>query len=180
MMADHLIGPQQVSTPAELKRSRARELPDDLLRAASLRLGVLSLLFAVLWVVGVTAGHIAAHALYPDSPRWLQFDIGDGISVASVVVSLALFAYTRTGNRDPRFVLDIGLWYMVFTAFALSLLFHLGGVPSSKEIFPEISWVGAVILMFAAIVPSTPRKVLIAGLIAASMNPISMLVARAQ
>jgi len=179
-MADHLIGPQQVSTPAELKRSHARALPEDLLRAASLRLGVMSLLFAVLWIVGVTAGHIAAHALYPDSQRWLQFDIGDGIAAASVVVSLALFAYTRRGNRDPQFVLDLGLWYMVFTAFALSVMFHLGGVPQSKEVLPEISWVGAVILMFAAIVPSTPTKVLVAGVLAASMNPISMLIARSQ
>lgn len=29
MMADDLIGPQQVSTPAELRRSGARELPED-------------------------------------------------------------------------------------------------------------------------------------------------------
>jgi serine/threonine-protein kinase len=179
-VADHLIGPQHVSTPAELKRSRARELPEDLLRAASIRLGVMSLLFAVLWVVGVTLGHIAAHTLYPDSPRWLQFDIGDAIAAASVVVSLALFAYTRSGDRDPRLVLDLGLGYMVFTAFALSVMFHLGGIPSSGEPLPEISWVGAVILMFAAIVPATPKKMLVAGLIAASMNPISMLISRAQ
>jgi serine/threonine protein kinase len=180
MMADHLIGPQHVSTPAELKRSRARELPDDLLRAASGRLGVMSLLFAVLWVVGVTSGHLATRALFPDNPRWRQFDIGDAIAAASVVVSLALFAYIRRGDRDPRFVLDLGLWYMVFTAFALSVMFHLGGIPSSGEPLPEISWVGAVILMFAAIVPATPKKMLIAGLIAASMNPISMLISRAQ
>ena len=179
-MADHIIGPLQVSTPADLKRSRARELPDDLLRAASLRLGVMSLLFAVLWVVGVTLGHLAAHAIYPNSRRWLEFDLGDGIAAASVVVSLALFLYARKGERDPRFVLDLGLWYMVFTALALSVMFHVGGVPVDQAIFPEISWVGAVILMFAAIVPTTPRKMLVAGLIAASMNPISMLIARAE
>jgi serine/threonine-protein kinase len=179
-MADHLIGPLEVSTPADLKRSRARELPDDLLRAASLRLGAMSLLFAVLWVVGVTLGHLAAHAIYPNSRRWLEFDIGDGIAAASVVVSLALFAYTRKGERDPRFVLDLGLGYMVFTALALSVMFHLGGVSVDQAVFPEISWIGAVVLMFAAIVPTTPRKMLVAGLIAASMNPISMLIARAE
>jgi len=91
-------------------------------------------------------------------------------------VSLGLFAYTRRGQRDPRFVLDLGLWYMIFTAFALSQLFHLGGIPVSGTTLPEISWVGAIILMFAAIVPSTPRKMLIAGLIAATMNPLTMLI----
>jgi serine/threonine-protein kinase len=69
---------------------------------------------------------------------------------------------------------------MVFTAFALAFMFHLGGVPQGETPLPEISWVGAVVLMFAAIVPSTPKKMLIAGFVAASMNPILMLVSRAQ
>jgi len=134
----------------------------------------MSLLYAVLWVVGMTLGHLAAYAIYPKSDRWLQLDIGDAIALAAVIVSLALFAYTRRGAREPKFVLDLGLWYLVFTAFALSQLFHAGGVPTSGSFLPEISWVGAVTLMFAAIVPTTPRKMLIAGLVAASMNPISM------
>jgi serine/threonine-protein kinase len=140
----------------------------------------MSLLFAVLWIVGVVLGHVAAHAIYPDSPRWRQFDITDAIALVSVIVSLALFVYTRRGEREPRFVLDLGLWYMVFTAFALAFMFHLGGVPQGETPLPEISWVGAVVLMFAAIVPSTPKKMLIAGFVAASMNPLLMLVSRAQ
>jgi len=179
-MERHLIGPQPVSTPATLTRSRSRfrDLPDDLLRAASLRLGVMSLLFAALWVLGETFGHLAAHALYPNSSRWLTFDMGDGIALISVLLSLALFAYTRGADRDPRFVLDLGLVYLVATAFALALLFHVTGMPGGGVILPEISWVGAIVLMFAAIVPTPPRKMLIAGIIAASMNPIAMLIAR--
>jgi serine/threonine protein kinase len=181
-MEHHLIGPPPVSTPATLTRSRSRfrDLPDDLLRAASLRLGIMSLLFATLWVVGVTGGHLAARAL--GSSRWKQLDIGDGIAFVSVLLSVALFAYTRRrADRDPRFVLDLGLVYLVATAFALALIFHLTGLPGSGiAILPEISWVGAIMLMFAAIVPTPPRKMLIAGIIAASMNPIAMLIARAR
>lgn len=178
MAEPYLIAPPPVSTPAQLKRSggRSRSLPDDLLRAASLRLGVMSLLFAVLWTVGVVAGHLAEHAINPGSQRWLQFDTGDGIAVAAVIVSLALFAYTRKGERDPRFLLDLGLGYMVFTSLSLGLVFHLGGVSNNAVILPQISWIGAVVLMFAAIVPTTPKKMLIAGLIAVSMNPIGMLI----
>ena len=182
MSEPHLIGPPPISTPASLERSRgrSRKLPDDLLREASLRLGVMSLLFAVLWVVGVVAGHLAEHAIHPESQRWLQFDIGDGIALATVIVSLALFVYTRKGERKPGFVLDLGLGYMVFTAFALGLVFHLGGVSTNSTILPQISWVGAVVLMFAAILPTTPTKMLIAGFIAASMNPIGMLISKAR
>ncbi|HMF88056.1 MAG TPA: serine/threonine-protein kinase, partial [Gemmatimonadaceae bacterium] len=182
MSEPHLIAPPPVSTPVHLKRTggRSRNLPDDLLREASLRLGVMSLLFAVIWIVASVAGNLAEHAIKPESQGWLQFDIGDGIAVASVIVSLALFAYVRKGDKDPRFVLDLGLWYMVFTAFSLGLLFHIGGVPTPQVIFPLISWIGAVVLMFAAILPTTPKKMLIAGLVAVSMNPIGMIISKAQ
>jgi eukaryotic-like serine/threonine-protein kinase len=179
-MNRHLIVPPQ-STPADLTRSggRARELPDDLLRAASLRLGIMSLLFAVLWIVGLAAGHLAARALYPNSQLWKTIDVTDVIGLASAILSLALFVYTRRGERDPRFILDLGLWFLVFTAFAIGLVFHLGPA-GGGSVLPEISWIGAVVLMFAAMVPTTPRKMLLAGLIAVSMNPIAMLISRAQ
>ena len=181
-MERHLIGPPPVSTPAALTRSRSRyrDLPDDLLRAASLRLGIMSLLLGALWVVGVAGGHLAARAL--GRPQWMDLDIGDGIAFVSVLLSVALFAYTRRrADRDPRFVLDLGLLYLVATAFAIALIFHLTGLPGSgAAVLPEISWVGAIVLMFAAIVPTPPRKMLIAGIIAASMNPIAMLIARAR
>jgi eukaryotic-like serine/threonine-protein kinase len=177
-MTDHLlIGPQPISTPADLWRSgpNRRGLPDDLLRAASVRLGVMSLLFAVLWVLGTLTGHIAALAIHPENPSWWHPDLGDGIAFLSVAVSLGLYAYTR-GDRNPRSMLDLGLWYMVYTAVALGLTFHLGGIPPNFMITPEISWIGAVVLMFAALVPTRPKKMLIAGFFAVSMNPISMLI----
>src|SRR5437899_11852690 len=39
---------------------------------------------------------------------------------------------------------------------------------------PIISRLGMIILMFAAIVPSTPRRTLVVALIAASMDPLAM------
>jgi serine/threonine-protein kinase len=50
----------------------------------------------------------------------------------------------------------------------------------NQSVSPAISWIGAVVLMFAAIVPSTPAKTLLAGLVAVSMNPIAMWIARAR
>jgi serine/threonine protein kinase len=178
MRTKQLIGPRSGSTSADLNRSSGhfRRLPDDLLRDASTRLGVMSMLFAVLWVLGTVAGHIALHVTQPDNPGWTKFDAGEWIAVVTVIVSVALWAYTRRGDRDPQFVLDLGLWYMVYTALALSIVFHLGGLPAGMTITPEISWIGAAVVIFAAIIPTTEKKVLIAGLAAVSMNPISMLV----
>ena len=64
-------------------------------------------------------------------------------------------------------------------AFALGVMMH--GWPfsgGSLNVNPVITWIGPVILMAAAIVPAPPWKMLIAGLLAASMDPLGMLVWR--
>ena len=137
----------------------------------------MSLLAAVLWVLATVFGHLAYRALMPGDARWMHMGAQEAIAGATVLISLALFAYTRRSRKDPRFILDLGLGYLVFTALALSLTFHWDATPGSP-VFPMISWVGAAIIMFAAIVPSTPKKTFIASLIAASMSPLSMLISR--
>jgi len=59
-------------------------------------------------------------------------------------------------------------------------MIHWHPVPSSYVPSPVISWVGVAVLIFAAIIPSTPTKTLVVGLIAVSMNPVSMLIAKAR
>lgn len=177
-MTQQLIGPRPISTPADLRTSRdgARALPEDLLRAASLRLGVMSVLFAVLWLLATLMGLIADYVLFPDNKALLLPDLRDAIAIISIVVSLALYRYTRRPNRNPQVVLDLGLWYLGYTALALGLTFHVDVPPPDRMIQPEISWIGAVVLMYAAIIPTAPKKMLIAGLIAVSMNPLGMLI----
>jgi hypothetical protein len=189
MPAPHLIHPPRGSTPSSLRDSqgRHRSLPPDLLREASQRLGILSLLGAVLWFLGTLLGHITFGAQSPaGDTRWRSIMMPiDAIAATSIVVSLALFAYTRR-HKGSKMSLDLGLAYMIALSFGLGLMFHIGAVYygaetlGSRRITPEISWIGAVILMFAAIVPTAPRKTIIAALVAASMNPIGMLISRAQ
>ena len=100
----------------------------------------------------------------------------DIISGVSALISLAVFFYARKTDSDPRFVLDLGLVYLVVTSLALGLVIHWDPFPTGAPVMPMITWIGAVVLMFAAILPNSPSKVLIAGLISASMNPLGMLV----
>ena len=189
MDAPHLILPPPGSTPAELKSSSGhhRPLPADLLREASLRLGIMSLLGAVLWTVGTVLGHVTLLATDPaGSTRWRSFVFPtDAIAISCVALSLALFFYTRRSRRSAEFILDLGLVYMVVGAFALGMMVHLGIVYNLDNLkgisptSPVISWNGVIVLIFAAILPSDPRKMLVASLLAVSMNPIAMLVTRA-
>jgi eukaryotic-like serine/threonine-protein kinase len=178
----HRIGPVARSTPSKDTGSRGRQraLPVDLLRDASRRLAVMALVAGVLWTVGTILGHVADRSMHDGSPGWPLLGAGDVIAGLSVLTSVLLFFYARQRDRDPRNVLDLGLAYMVFTALGLGLTFHWEPMPVRFLIYPQISWIGAVVLMFAAIVPSTPLKTLLCGLIAVSMNPIAMLLARAR
>jgi serine/threonine-protein kinase len=182
MPKPHLIGHADRGIPSGLRTSRGhpRALPDDLLREASRRLGIVSLLLAALWIMATALDHVALRVMTHGDPRWLRLGIDDAIAGGSVLVSLGMFFYARRPDRDPRHVLNLGLGYMVLTCCALGLLIHWAPIPQSWPVQPMITWISPIILMFAAIVPSTPGKTLIAGLVAASMNPLSMLVAKAR
>ncbi|MBZ5656396.1 MAG: serine/threonine protein kinase [Acidobacteriia bacterium] len=182
-MSDYqLIGPVPGSTSAEPRKlsDRARSLPYDLLKEASKRLEIMSLLAAALWIVGTVGDRLALLAISHGNRIWLHGQATDVIAGVSVVASLALFFYIRSGDREPRFLLDLGLVYMVFTAAALGLMIHWFRVPKEWPVSPIISWIGAVVLMSSAIVPNSPMKTLMAGLIAVSMNPVGMLIAKAR
>src|SRR5215207_10124583 len=176
MPAPHLIFPPLGTTPPASKDSqgRSRSLPPDLVREASQRIGILSLLGALTFRAQSP----------PGDTRWRSIVLPvDAIAAVSVILSLGVYAYTRR-HRNSKVSLDLGLVYMIAISFALGLMFHVGMIytrgPMSvnRAVTPEITWVGAVILMFAAIVPTPPRRTVVAALIAASMNPIGMLIAR--
>ena len=186
MPAPHLILPPPGTTPPTPADSqgRSRSLPPDLLREASQRIGILSLLGAVLWFLGPLFGHLAIHAQNPASGPWFSIVMPvDAIAVTAIVASLGLYWYTRR-HRNSKVSLDLGLAYMIAISLGIGLTFHIGLIvvqsPTSlPPTTPEISWIGAIILMFAAIVPTPPRKTVIAALIAVSMNPVGMLISRA-
>ncbi len=182
MTDPQLIEPGTGSTPADpdISRDHVRALPYDLLKEASRRLEIMSLIAASLWVLGTIGDRIALLAMTHGDRTWLHPQATDLIAGVSVLVSLALFFYIRQGDRDPRFILDLGQVYMVIMAFALGMLIHWFRVPKDWPVSPMISWIGAVVLMSAAIVPNSPMKTLVAGLIAVSMNPLSMLIAKAR
>src|SRR5437660_1539185 len=129
MTDSHLIGPVPESTPGYTGSGRVRAIPYDVLKDASKRLEIMALLAATLWILGTLGDRIALVAMNHGDMSWLRWQPADVISVSSVVISLALFLYIRLGNRDPQFLLDLGLVYMVFTTLALALLMHWVAVP---------------------------------------------------
>jgi serine/threonine-protein kinase len=175
-----LIGRPASTTPAELKSAPGRRrLPPDLLRQASRRLEIIALIAAVLWVLGTALGHLAFHVTNPDDPRWAQLVPKDFIALGGAVMSVAVFFYIRRRNHNPEVVLDLGLVFLVVSAAILGILMHWGDAVEHLDVSPKITWIGPVILMGAGILPAPPWKMLVAGGLAASMDPLGMVIGKA-
>ena len=181
MPQPELIAPKAPTTPRSFGASRGleRATPSDLLKQAARRLEIMSLLATAIWTVSSIAWHIqlgSASGQFGFAP----YQLSDNIAVVAVIASLAMFFYARSTKSNPKFIPNIGLAYMVVTAGAIGLITHWSIDPriAAMPILPTISWVGVVILMFAAVIPISTKKTIIAGLIAASMNPVGMLIAR--
>ena len=151
---------------------RASALPPDLLREARRRLGILARLLIALAVVNLVLGHTLFSRLHVAWPV-----VADVIVASVTCVSLGVFLYTRRAMTDPESFVTLGLAYEVVVAAGVAAVEHVSLTESGMTGGPIISRLGMIILMFAAIVPSTPRRTLLTALIAASMDPLAMAMA---
>ena len=139
---------------------------------ASRRLALMAMMAFALWIIANVLWHATFATFHPTAPS-PGFRAPDVITIVAAAASIGLWLFIRYTHKSPRFYLNLGLGYLVLTCFAIALVMHWG-LPAIQPLEPMISWTGVVILMFAAVLPVDPRKMLIAGLVGASMNPIGM------
>jgi tRNA A-37 threonylcarbamoyl transferase component Bud32 len=136
------------------------------------RVRIAALISGVLWLL-----ILAANAAFEDEfatwkfagtagwlhPNWIYALLG-------ALGSFGL-AFEAGRLRDkPSLVLDLGLGLEVFTAAMIALV-------TSSEFSPHaarVSWVTILILIYPSIAPTRPRRALIAGLLAASMDVLGI------
>jgi serine/threonine-protein kinase len=153
----------------------ADELPDDLRREAAQRLGILALVWAAMFMIGLVLNHLVAPLLDMDMHDLIPWGrAADTVGVISIAVSLWLWRYTRRFSCDPKWALDVALWYEVLLAFGIGIVNQWD---PQRLLAGRLSWLCILILTFPMIVPNTPRKTLIASVIAASMDPVGIFVA---
>jgi len=71
-------------------------------------------------------------------------------------------------HHRPELVLDLGLAFEVLTATLVGFMNQWTPPPPSGD----LSWICGIILLYPAIVPTTPSKTLMVALLAASMDPL--------
>ena len=172
MTTRRLLG-RRPSTPVRTSPSRSgQSLPSDVLDQTCRRVGIVSLVFASLWAFtlfmnNVVAGWLGEMAFMRD--LW-PFP-GNLVALIGVVTSLGMtgLAYRLSGKSA---LLDLGSGYLIVQCFLVSILSQWAPVPLT----PRVSWVCIPILFYPAIVPTGPRKTLITSLLAASTEPLALVV----
>ena len=163
------LGEQDHSTSTG---ERTTSVSAEVLGSAIGRVRIAALISATIWAL-VLVFNVALPLLgfefagtkgWP-TPNWIYAAIG--------VVGSSGLAYAAGRLREkPQLVLDLGLGLEVFTAALIGLILSYEFQPHAAR----ISWVAVVILVYPAIAPSHPRRALIAGLLAASMDGVGLVV----
>jgi serine/threonine-protein kinase len=150
----------------------ARGLPADILRQASRRLELASLVLAAIVSLTLVLSNALRIAGWRPQPHALLHNL---IGVTLIAVSMALFWLCRHGRLSPIRLLDLGLLYEVVVALGISLLDHLAPLSPDRPL-DTVSWLCIWIVMFPLIVPAPPIKALAASMAAASTWPAAFFV----
>jgi hypothetical protein len=147
-------------------------LPDELLGEQVRRLRLCAAVAMGLWTFGLVMDAFVRPRTV-GSELFVSTLIIEGLAIA---VSGALFAYLRFTTHPPRIQAHAGLVFMVLNAMGVGLL-NTWARPLSADALNELSWNTIVILCGAMLMPATPRRMLLAALLAASMDPIGIALA---
>jgi serine/threonine-protein kinase len=132
--------------------------------------GIVGLVFASLWALTLFMNNVVATWLGEMAfMREIWPFPGNIVATIGVASSLGITALARRFS-GRSVLLDIGSGYLVLQCMLVSILSQWAPVPIS----PRVSWVCIPILFYPAIVPNSPRKTLVTSLLAASTEPLAL------
>jgi serine/threonine-protein kinase len=140
------------------------------LQAIAHRLVLFCGVAAASWVVAVGLENILGRRSVPTPFPW-PGDLIAGVVVVVLLVTQA--AIRRRVRASCALTIDLGLGLLVINAIGIALVNTWIPLPEPVDT-RFVSWIAIVILVHAMIAPSTPRKTLVAALIAASMDPLAI------
>ena len=152
------------------------ELPHEVLKSGVTRLGLLALLLAgalgsLLGLTAIMAADASAlQAWLPSASKTLG---------PAILLSLGIYGLTRWPRLAPGLVLDVSIAYLVIVALLLGLFRHSVAWTDS-EVLRSWSPVALLLLLYGALVPARPSKILIWSLVAAAMDPVGLYLLRAE
>jgi eukaryotic-like serine/threonine-protein kinase len=147
---------------------REASLPDDMLQETAQRLALFCGVGAATWTIGLIMENVLRPVSVPTAFPW------PGNLIASVMIvtlaASAFFVWSRPTEHGDR-AFDLGLVLLIINALAIAI------INEWVSTFPDtryVSWNTILILVYAMVVPTDPGKMLVACLVAASMDPVAL------
>ena len=168
--APKVIAPR--APEATRSRTTTTGLPDDLLTEQMRRLRLCAAVAMGLWTFGLVMDALVRPGTV-GAPFFVSTLVIEGAAIAA---SALLFAYLRFTTHPARLQAYSGLVFMVLNAMGVGLL-NTWARPLTDDALNELSWNTIVILCGAMLMPATPKQMLVAALLSASMDPLGIAVA---
>jgi serine/threonine-protein kinase len=145
-------------------------LPTDLLSEAAGRLRVLALLYAFVFFM---AGVFPALLFPPDRTRFLNSVVQWGPAAFGIVIGLVVAALVRSPRLSLPGAMRLGVAFEIASSYAIAAAEF--GDPSGLENhhgYLGLSWVAIWVVLFTVVVPTAPRRALVAALASVSAVPV--------
>ena len=153
---------------------RHRSLPPSQQRTLRPRLGMAGLVYAVAYTLAMGLSEGAAHLM---SGTQFAFHVGHPIAGASIAFALAVGLLARRSWVTDRTVERMGYALEVVGAFGIALVTLRYVLTAGPGVQPfGVSWACIWIVSYPMLVPSTPRRALIASTLAAGTLPLAIAV----
>ncbi len=159
---------EDVISLATSQAGKGSRLPIDLLDDVSHRLQFLCLLLVVVLVAGAVVTELTN---FVDDPA--VYYTTDAIALLSCLV---VFFLARSGKVSATRLLDIGLVFQVIVAAAIAISFVPATWFETTRLGVAWSPIAVWVVIYPIIVPNTTKHTFIASVVAASTEPITMLV----
>jgi len=144
--------------------------PADLLSQSADRLRVLALLYAFVFFM---AGIFPALLFPADRTRFLGSFVQWGPSVVGILVALLVAAMIRSPRVSLPTAMSLGLVFEIVSSYAIAAAeFADPRALETHRGMLGLSWVAVWVVLFTVVVPTSPRRALVAALASVSSVPV--------
>ena len=158
------------------RRTHTLTLPPDLLQKVRSRVKLVAILLMIGFVVDSAIKLIVWVTSQMTGGAGPRIEILPlATNLVAISISLAVWAIARSPRVSQTRLLDVGLTFEVLICLVVSFDTHEYFLTQAGEL-PHLTWVIAIIILFSLIIPSPPRRMLLAAIAAALTSPLSLLI----